>query len=78
MLRRLLVHGDRVRLNDRIDIAGRSINGLSTNYESDAELIALIGSAGFLEVATPNGNAAEGLGVRAGDPVAVHRAEPER
>lgn len=39
-------------------IAGRSWRGLARTFQSAAELVALIGSTGFLEVAAPNGSAA--------------------
>jgi S-adenosylmethionine hydrolase len=49
-----------------------TIEGLSTSYQ-DRPLGALIGSTGFLEVAVRNGNAAQYLGVRRGDPVEVRK-----
>jgi hypothetical protein len=70
------IRGDGVGAADRFEIAGQTINGLSGNYESDAHAIALIGSAGFLEIAVPSGNAAERLGVRAGSPVLVRKVSP--
>jgi S-adenosylmethionine hydrolase len=51
-----------------------AIEGLSASYQ-DRPLGALIGSAGFLEVAVRNGNAAQYLGVRRGDPVEVRKKQ---
>jgi S-adenosylmethionine hydrolase len=48
------------------EIAGRTIASSSANYESSEELVALIGSSGFLEIAVPNGSAAGRLGVAPG------------
>jgi S-adenosyl-L-methionine hydrolase (adenosine-forming) len=70
------IRGDRVATDDRIEIAGQTINGLSVNYESDDRLLALIGSSGFLEIAVPGGSAAERLGVRAGEALMVPKVRP--
>ncbi len=53
-----------------VRIGGRKIDGLATSYQ-DADLVALIGSHGYLEVAARNGNAAKLLGVSTGGEVTV-------
>ena len=55
-------------------IRGRAINRLSRTFLDapvDANLIALFGSHGYLEFATPNGSAAETLAAGPGEPVSV-------
>jgi S-adenosylmethionine hydrolase len=52
-----------------VTVAERSIVGLAPHFQSAGLLIAMIGSAGFLEVAVPNGSAAATLGVGVGAPV---------
>jgi S-adenosyl-L-methionine hydrolase (adenosine-forming) len=56
--------------NPALDVAGHRIAGLSPYFQPDAGvsggLIALIGSALLLEIAVPNGSAAELLGVGVG------------
>jgi S-adenosylmethionine hydrolase len=59
-----------------VRIMGRSIVGLSRTFNDDAHvgengLIALLGSHGYLEVALPNGSAAELLSVGEGEAVGV-------
>ena len=60
------IRGERLVGDGHIEIAQRTIQGLTANYESDSELVALIGSSGFLEIAAPGSSAADVLGVRAG------------
>ncbi|MEK7848958.1 MAG: SAM-dependent chlorinase/fluorinase, partial [Chloroflexota bacterium] len=51
-----------------VEVAGRTIRGLSTHYQTGAGLVALIGSSGYLEVAAPSASATRllraGRGVR--------------
>jgi S-adenosylmethionine hydrolase len=60
-----------------VEIAGRTIVGLAPHFQpaedagADGRLIALIGSAGLLAIAVPNGSAAAELGVGVGAPVRV-------
>jgi S-adenosylmethionine hydrolase len=58
-----------------VEISNRRIPRLSGTYHGgDApagELVALIGSHGYLEIARPDGSAAAALGVGAGEPVRV-------
>jgi len=55
-----------------VTIAGRTIVGLAPHFQPGTDaLIALIGSAGLLEVAVPNGSAAALLGVGVGAAVTV-------
>lgn len=53
---------------------GRSIGGLSSSYVEavgEAALLAIMGSAGYLEVSAHNASAAALLGVSLGDPVRI-------
>ena len=54
-----------------IRIADRTIIGLAPHFQQNAPLIALLGSSGLLEIAVPNGSAAELLGVGVGATVEV-------
>lgn len=58
-----------------IYVQGRTINGLVDSYghREPGELVALIDSENFLEVALVNGSAAHELGVRLGDVVEILR-----
>jgi len=59
--------------NARVEIAGHSIEGISTTYAvaDVGDLVALIGSEGHLEIAVRDGNAGAALGAVAGDEVVV-------
>jgi S-adenosylmethionine hydrolase len=54
-----------------ITIAGKTIHGLTNTYgeQQAGDLIALVDSENYIEVATVNGNGAKTLGVAVGDPV---------
>jgi S-adenosylmethionine hydrolase len=55
-----------------VEIAGRAILGLAPHFQpGSGDLIALIGSAGLLEIAVPNGSAEDALGVGVGAAVRV-------
>jgi S-adenosylmethionine hydrolase len=55
-----------------VQVAGRTIVGLSPHFQPGTDgLIALIGSAGLLEIAVPNGSAAALLGIGVGTAVSV-------
>lgn len=55
-----------------IGIAGQQIEGLSPHYQPGSDtVIALIGSSGLLEIAVPNGSAAQVLEVGVGETVTV-------
>ena len=58
-----------------IEIAGRRISGVSTAYGdvTEGEVLALIGSTGFLEIAVSSGSASQRLGVGKGAPVRVRK-----
>ncbi len=56
-----------------IDVAGRTIAGLSPSYAAGGELLALIDSWDRLEIACRNGSAAALLGLGVGDEVIVRR-----
>jgi S-adenosylmethionine hydrolase len=48
--------------------------GLAQHFQGgEGAVIALLGSAGLLEIAIPNGSAASVLGVGVGEPVTVTR-----
>ncbi len=78
-----VIHTDRFgnlvtsfRLDDvtdkaRIEVRGRVIEGLSPSYAEGPALLAIWGSAGYLEIAAKNSNAAEELGVAVGGEVRV-------
>jgi hypothetical protein len=55
----------------RIIIAGRQIQGISTFYEPDKDLIAIWESKNLLEIASPNASAAKLLGVGKGERVRI-------
>jgi len=57
----------------RIECGGEIIQGLARTYgeHSDGALVALIGSAGFLEIAVVRGSAARQLGAAVGAPVTL-------
>ena len=54
-----------------VEVAGRRIVGLSLTYQEDAEIVAVVGSSGYLEIAAPKASAAELLGAALGMPVLV-------
>ena len=55
-----------------VRIGGREIRGLQTAYQREDELLAIIGSSGYLEIAAANGSAANVLGVQRWAAVDVH------
>lgn len=57
----------------QVRIAGHTLDGLAGTYgeRHPGELVALIDSEGYLEVAVVNGNAARSLGVQVGEPVEI-------
>jgi S-adenosylmethionine hydrolase len=57
----------------KVEVRGAQVTGLASCYSEPGagNLIALIGSAGRLEIAIPNGSAAEELSAVVGDEVAV-------
>ena len=59
----------------RLQIAGQSIDSLSSSYANAQvdQLLALIGSSGHLEVAVRNGSAAALLGIKIGDQVTIKK-----
>ena len=54
-----------------VEIAGRLIHGLHSYYAQGEELMAIIGSSGYLELSLRNGNASDLLGVGIGEEVRV-------
>jgi len=56
-----------------LEIAGQQIEGLSTSYADGDQLLALIGSSGYLEVAVKNSSAVSLLGAKIGDKVRIRR-----
>jgi S-adenosyl-L-methionine hydrolase (adenosine-forming) len=59
-----------------VEIAGQQIEALSPSYAAMRDLGAILGSAGYLEVAVRNGNAASQLGAAVGTPLSVRRCSP--
>ncbi len=57
-----------------VDVAGRHIRGAMRTYGQAKGLMTVVGSAGYLEIALRDGDAARALGVRRGDSVTVRRA----
>lgn len=68
-----LTPGDLSRLPGEpiFEIAGRTIVGLSSHYAERSGLLALVGSAGYIEIATNEGNAARELRIAMDDVVVV-------
>jgi len=54
-----------------VEVAGRRIVGLSPTYQEGAEILAVVGSSGYMEIAAPKASAAELLGAALGMPVLV-------
>jgi S-adenosylmethionine hydrolase len=54
-----------------VEIGGRAVAGPVKTYASATSLAAIVGSAGYLEIALPNGDAAQALGVDVGAPALV-------
>jgi S-adenosylmethionine hydrolase len=57
-----------------VEIRGHQIAGIRRTYASSQGLAALIGSAGFLEIAFAEASAADELGAQIGDPLVVRDA----
>ncbi len=56
-----------------VEVAGRRIAGLSPHYQAGSELLALMGSSGYLEIAASNASAARLLKAERGLAVTVHQ-----
>lgn len=56
---------------EQVSVGVLRLHGLSTSYDADQEAVAVIDSAGQLEIAVPRGNAAQKLNVGLEDPVEV-------
>ncbi|MFQ5873474.1 MAG: S-adenosyl-l-methionine hydroxide adenosyltransferase family protein [Dehalococcoidia bacterium] len=54
-----------------IEVAGHRIDGISRSYQEGEGLLAIFGSAGYLEVSERNGSAASRIGAEIGTPVIV-------
>ncbi|HEU4760382.1 MAG TPA: SAM hydroxide adenosyltransferase, partial [Dehalococcoidia bacterium] len=69
------VRADQLRQTDLVvEIRGRSIRGVSETYGSSLGLMAVIGGAGYLEVAVAGGSAARELGAAVAELVIVRGA----
>jgi S-adenosylmethionine hydrolase len=68
-IREVDLHKDRKSLT--ILVAGKRICGLSRTYEEQDQLLALIGSSGYMEISLRNGSAGDFLGVGTGDKVII-------
>ena len=60
--------------NAVVEVAGRTIDGVSATYEPGPDLRAVTGSSGYLEIAVPGGSAAARLKAELGLIVVVRRA----
>lgn len=60
----------------KIEIGNQTIIGLSQNYTEGEDLLALIDSANYLEIALRNGNAATKLNSKVGDTIKVVSGAP--
>lgn len=58
-----------------VEVGSVAIYGLRPSYCEGCELLALIGSSGYLEVAARNGSAAQRLGLGVGDTVIVKKLQ---
>lgn len=67
------LRADRIQGDVRVRILGEKIEGLVKSYghQESGDLVALVDSEGYLEVAVVNGNAAKRLDAKVGDPVEV-------
>jgi hypothetical protein len=54
-----------------IEAAGHLIQGITDYYAEGEELMAIIGSSGYLEISLKNGNAADFLNIELGDEIKV-------
>ena len=63
--------------NAVIELAGRTVKGVSATYEPGADLRAVTRSSGYLEIAVPGGSAAAVLKAGLGETVVVH-SRPRR
>ncbi len=58
-----------------IEVANQSIKGIRNTYAEGEELLACIGSSGYLEIALKNGSAASVLAVKTGDKVKLFNSQ---
>ena len=66
------IDGEALRHSDvEVVVKGHRIRGVSRSYQEGADILAIVGSHGSLEVAARNGNAARELGAAVGDEVVV-------
>ena len=54
-----------------VQLSGRRIPGPARSYAEAQGPVALVGGSGYLEIAQPNGSAAETLNIHIGDPVLI-------
>ncbi len=57
-----------------VEVKGQVISGLSPSYAQGGEILAIVGSHGYLEIAAKNASARERLGAGMGERVGVQRA----
>ena len=60
-----------------IEVAGRLIQGITDYYAEGEELMAIIGSSGYLEIALKDGSAADFLNIGIGDEIKVTLEEED-
>jgi len=54
-----------------IEAGGRCIQGISSYYEQNEGVMAIVGSTGYLEISLRNGSACDFLGMVVGDEIKV-------
>lgn len=64
------IRRDLVPANARVEVEGRAVGALSNSYQ-DGEVVAIVGSTGYVEVAVRNGSAARRLHLQVGDSIVV-------
>jgi len=60
-----------------IEVAGRLIQGITDYYAEGEDLMAIIGSSGYLEIALKDGSAADFLNIEIGDEIKVTLEEED-
>lgn len=68
------VPADMVPESPVFEVSGHTVDGISSSYQ-EAQLVAILGSTGLVEIAVRNGSAADRLGVAVGDPLLVRSAD---
>lgn len=59
-----------------VEVGSHTMPGLSESYAEGGDLLAIMGSSGYLEIAAPDGSAATRLGARVGQRVILRAWQP--